>query len=94
MPEESDSLGGPSYISPTSTLSEQVVMPEAVVSSADEALIATVDALIPDMLLKSLSGSFREGMVRCLVDLTETYPDPCWYARCDTWTLQIFVGRP
>ena len=41
----------------------------------DEKLIATVDAMIPDLFLRSLSGSFREGAVRCLLDLTETYPD-------------------
>ena len=60
--------GGPSS-------SRQTPIPVAATTPEDEELIATVDAMIPDLFLRSLSGSFREGTVRCLLDLTETYPD-------------------
>ena len=40
-----------------------------------EAEIAKVDELLPDLFMRSLAGSYREGAVRCLIDLAETYPD-------------------
>ena len=34
-----------------------------------------MDAALPDLFMKSLAGSYREGAIRCLLDLAETLPD-------------------
>ena len=44
-------------------------------SVKDTALVAEVDAAIPDLFIKSLAGSYQEGTMRCIMDVAETYPD-------------------
>ena len=50
------SLGAPPAISPASTVSEQISF-EPVNSPEDAALVAEMDAAIPERFLKSLAGS-------------------------------------
>ncbi|MFM7977930.1 MAG: hypothetical protein ACKPKO_01330, partial [Candidatus Fonsibacter sp.] len=38
-------------------------------------LIAETERLIPEVFQKFLAGSFREGTLRCWIDLTGTFPD-------------------
>ena len=41
----------------------------------DEQTIAAMAAAEPDLFIKSLAGSYREGTIRCLLDLADTLPD-------------------
>ena len=34
-----------------------------------------MDVALPDLFMKSLAGSYREGAIRCLLDLAETLSD-------------------
>lgn len=73
------SPGAASVISPASSGSENVVMTRPIIAPEDAALVSEVDALVPEQLLQSLSGSFRERTVHCIMDLSQTYPDrPAW----------------
>ncbi|MFM7982186.1 MAG: hypothetical protein ACKPKO_22990, partial [Candidatus Fonsibacter sp.] len=44
-------------------------------STRDLALIEEVDKKVPEVFNKALAGSFREGTLRCLLDITGTFPD-------------------
>ena len=68
------SPGVASIISPASTASEQITF-EPVISPEDTALVAEMDAKIPELFIKSLAGSYQEGTIRCIMDIAETYPD-------------------
>ena len=41
----------------------------------DLVLIEDVDKNIPEVFNKALAGSFREGTLRCLLDITGTFLD-------------------
>ena len=64
-----------SNISPISTVGSENILFEPVLSVEDTALVAEVDAAIPDLFIKSLAGSYKEGTIRCIMDVAETYPD-------------------
>ena len=61
-------------ISPATTASETLTL-EPIISPEDEAAMALGDAMMMDQFTKSLAGSFREGTLRCILDIAETYPD-------------------
>ena len=61
-----------STISPVSTVGSANVLFEPVLSVEDTALVAEVDAAIPDLFIKSLAGSYKEGTIRCIMDVAET----------------------
>ncbi|MFM7984749.1 MAG: hypothetical protein ACKPKO_36050 [Candidatus Fonsibacter sp.] len=44
-------------------------------SADDIVLIEEVDKAVPEVFNKALAGSFREGTLRCLLDITGTFPD-------------------
>ncbi|MFM7987811.1 MAG: hypothetical protein ACKPKO_51715, partial [Candidatus Fonsibacter sp.] len=44
-------------------------------SAEDIVLIEEVDKEVPDAFNKALAGSFSEGTIRCLLDITGTFPD-------------------
>ena len=70
-------LGGSSLgslVSPASSAAEHVFL-EPVTTPEDENTIAALDAALPDLFMRSLAGSYREGTIRCLLDLAETLPD-------------------
>ena len=48
---------------------ETIILPE------DTALMAEMDAIVPELFLKSLAGSYQEGTIRCIMDIAETYLD-------------------
>ena len=68
------SLGVASIISSASTASEQVSL-GPIVSPEDLALEAEMDAIVPELFLKSLAGSYQEGTIRCIMNIAETYSD-------------------
>ncbi|MFM7990051.1 MAG: hypothetical protein ACKPKO_63130, partial [Candidatus Fonsibacter sp.] len=47
----------------------------AMPSTQDIALIEEVDKSVPEVFNKALAGSFRERTLRCLFDITGTFPD-------------------
>ena len=55
------SLGIGSVISPASTASERVTL-EPIISPEDTALVAEMDATIPELFLKSLAGSTKRAL--------------------------------
>ena len=46
-----------------------------ILSPEDTALVAEMDATVPELFLKLLAGSYQEGTIRCIMDIAETYPD-------------------
>ena len=68
------SLGAGSLVSLASSSSEQPAL-KPITTAEEEEEIARVDALLPDLFMTSWAGSLKEGMVRCLMDTTKTYPD-------------------
>jgi hypothetical protein len=68
------SLGVASAISPASTTSEQISL-EPVLSPEDTALVAEMEAKIPELFIKSLAGSHQEDTIRCIMDIAATYLD-------------------
>ena len=71
------SLGGTSLgniVSPASSAAEQV-FPQRIATPDDENVIVAMDVALPDLFLRSLAGSYREGAIRCLLDLAETIRD-------------------
>ena len=62
-------------ISPISSEGSENILFEPVLSVEDTALVAEVDAAIPDLFIKSLAGSYKEGTIRCIMDVAETYLD-------------------
>ena len=61
-------------ISPASTASETVAL-DPILTPEDEVAMALGDAMMMDQFTKSLAGSYREGTLRCILDIAETYPD-------------------
>ena len=61
-------------ISPALTASETLYI-EPITTPEDEAEVANCDRQVADLFLKSLAGSYREGTLRCIMDITETFPD-------------------
>ena len=61
-------------ISPASTASVTVAL-EPILTPEDEAVMALGDVMLMDQFTKSLAGSYREGALRCILDIAETYPD-------------------
>ena len=48
---------------------------QPITTLGDEEEIAKVEDLLAELFMRSLVGSYREGTVRCIMDLAETYPD-------------------
>ena len=61
-------------ISPGATASETLTL-EPITTPEDEAAMALGDAMMMEQFTKSLAGSYREGTLRCILDIAETYPD-------------------
>ncbi|MFM7990566.1 MAG: hypothetical protein ACKPKO_65725, partial [Candidatus Fonsibacter sp.] len=90
-PELATALGQPSLLWPPRTLEgypcpvltspdlyeESGIRPAVAQapSAEDIALIEEVDKEVPDAFNKALAGSFSEGTIRCLLDITGTFPD-------------------
>ena len=55
-------------MSPASSAVEQVY-PQPITTLEDEVETVAMDAALPDIFMKSLAGSCREGAIRCLLDL-------------------------
>ena len=75
--EEPGAPGGASprvVISLASTASETLTL-ELITTPEDEAIAASCDKEMSELCMKSLAGSFREGTLRCILDITEAYPD-------------------
>ena len=72
--------GSPGVLSPgavmliASTASETVTL-EPISTPGDEVAMAQGDAQMMDQFTKSVAGSYREGTLRCILDIAETYPD-------------------
>ncbi|MFM7986945.1 MAG: hypothetical protein ACKPKO_47290, partial [Candidatus Fonsibacter sp.] len=65
-------LTSPDCIERDSGIRPAVVEPP---SAEDIVLIEEVDKAVPEVFNKALVGSFREGTLRCLLDITGTFPD-------------------
>ena len=65
----------PPVISPASSAGSENILFEPVLSVEDTALLAEVDAAIPDLFIRLLAGSYQEGTIRCIMDIAETYLD-------------------
>ena len=65
----------PLAISPASSAGSENIIFEPALSVEDTALLAEVDAVIPDFFIRSLAGSYQEGTIRCIMDIAETYRD-------------------
>ena len=61
-------------LSPATTASETLTL-EPILTPEDEAATAIGDAMMMVQFTKSLVGSYREGTLRCVLDIAETYPD-------------------
>ena len=68
------SPGVASIISSACTASEQVTL-GPIVSPEDSALVAEMDSIAPELSVKSLAGSYQEGINRCIMDIAEIYSD-------------------
>ena len=65
----------PPVFSPASSAGSANILFEPVLSVEDTALLAGVDAAIPDLFIRSLAGAYQEGTIRCIMDTAETYID-------------------
>ena len=65
----------PPVISPASSAGSENILFEPVLSVEDTALLAEVDAAIPDLFIISFAGSYQEGTIRCTLNIAETYLD-------------------
>jgi hypothetical protein len=62
-------------ISPASSAGSENILFEPVLSVEGTALMAEVDAAIPDLFIISHAGLYQEGTIRCIMDIAETYLD-------------------
>ena len=65
---------GGTLVSPVCSASGQPVL-QPITTPEDDEVIARVEAMLPELCVRSLAGSYREGTVRCLMGLVETHPD-------------------
>ena len=70
------SLGGasPGAQSTTSTRSEEAT-PQPILVTEDVEASEDINQTMPELYMASLAGSFKEGKLRCIIDLAETFPD-------------------
>ena len=80
VPAQDPETGSPgvlspgAVISPATTASETITL-EPIITAEDEAAMAQGDAMMMGQFTKSRAGSYREGTLRCILDIAETYPD-------------------
>ena len=80
VPAQDAEPGSPGVLSPgavisPATMASETVTLEPIITAEDEASMALGDTMMMDQFTKSLVGSYREGTLRCILDIAETYPD-------------------